>query len=470
MATKGTNKKQQFSIDILMGEYATWLEKKVSEKSIPKYKAVDVFFERDSFRSDKLTNQERNFMDLLPKLIGKRNINFENDRKKKTDGTNENDGTKKNEGTNGNEIIIEIIAGIRESLFKDKSKPQKTKTESNHQAYANKFFTFITEFCRDKDIIKNWKFPDLSAADSAVLSGKEGELYLPNVLRTKFKSRLRCQDRTSGDKIWLPLRFIGKIYSEAKKSGGINENLFSAWLDTLVNSIYIHYEDPNNKGIVKNIPFEKGVSLLLKKDNLEDNEFQVYLIKTDDENQTQYPVLTPTGKGNQKVYMQVKSISDIAIDHVKSIDSTLRELSDPSKHPDGLKQLKIVSDKYKEIQMEDEPNEKDAVNELLDGELNLEDLKIELESIKNDGKLRLMSSKYNSQKSNGDTFQRIINQGDEYWGILEGNEEITDDNGERVYYYQKLTDFFDSKDSFKVTKTKPDGDVIKLNEVDINII
>lgn len=349
---------------------------------------------------------------------------------------------------------------------------KKTWNNNGKKSYITYLNRFIS-FCETRKEIKYKKDDYDFKMDAAAKAAWEGydnaELYLPNVLRTKFKSRLRCQDRTSGDKIWLPLRFIGKIYSEAKKSGDINENLFSAWLDTLVNSIYIHYEDPNNKGTVMNIPFEKGVSLLLKKEKQKDDKFQVYLIKTDDENQTQYPVLTPTGKGNQKVYMQVKSISDIAIDHVKSIDSTLRDLS---KRKDGLKQLKIVSDKYKEIQMEDEPNEKGAVNKLLaSGELNLCSLKEELDSIKNDGKLRLMSSKYNSQKSNGDTFQRIIkNDQEEYWGVLEEEENITDDDGKRVYYYQKLTNHFDSKDSFKVTRTKPDGDAIQLNEVDINII
>lgn len=470
MATKGTNKKQQFSIDILMGEYATWLEKKVSEKSIPKYKAVEVFFERDSFRSDKLTNQERNFMDLLPKLIGKRNINFENDRKKKTDGTNENDGTKKNEGTNGKDIIIEIIDGIRESLFKDKNKPQKTKTESNHQAYANKFFTFITEFCRDEDKIKNWKFPDLSAADSAVLSGKEGELYLPNVLRTKFKSRLRCQDRTSGDKIWLPLRFIGKLYSEDKRVWDKDHpdnkklNLFSAWLDALVNSIYIHYEDD---GQVKSSQFnDNNVSLLLTGKNQVTNEYDVSILIKDKE----YPVLTPTGKGNQKEYMKVKSISDIAIDHVKSIDSTLRDLSEEGK----LSQLKIVSDKYKEVQMEDEPNENDAVKELIGGKkkkINLNCLINELFEIKKDGLLRLMSSEYNSQKSNGDTFMEIVRLDDSYYGILE--KGIKKDNENEEYtLYQELTNRMDGNGEMRITSddSKLKGRVVPLNEVDINII
>ena len=87
---------------------------------------------------------------------------------------------------------------------------KKTKTESNYQSYANKFFKFIKTIYGNRNskyhitkLTKVYNIPKLSAADLAVLRGEDGEIYLNNKLRTKFKSRLRCQDRTSGDKIWL---------------------------------------------------------------------------------------------------------------------------------------------------------------------------------------------------------------------------------------------------------------------------
>jgi hypothetical protein len=40
-----------------------------------------------------------------------------------------------------------------------------------------------------------------------------------------------------------------------------------------------------------------------------------------------------------------------------------------------------------------------------------------------------MSSKYNSKKSNGETFQSIIKCSDTvYWGIVEKEEEIKDED------------------------------------------
>ena len=366
--------------------------------------------------------------------------------------------------------IIQICA------FNNKSLQNKTKTESNYQSYAKKFFKFIEENYIEaktedgKDKCKEYNYPPLSAGDQAVLSGKEGELYLPNILRTKFKSRLRCQDRTSGDKIWLPLRFIGKIYSEAKKANKNNDenNLFLEWLDNLVKSIYIHYYKDPNSHQVESIQFNDNVSLWLRRNEDEDDYFDVY-VNTNTNSLNDYcPVLTPTGKGNQKIQMTVKSISDIAIDHVKSIDSTLRDLSE---NPNELPLLTIVSNKYKEIQMEDEPNEKAAINELLKSEIfDLKALKKELDNISNDGILRLMSSKYNSKKSNGETFQSIIKCSEEYWGIVEKEEIIIDENDNRVYLMQNLTNTLNDKNIFRVKKTLPQGTEIKDRKDLIEII
>jgi hypothetical protein len=92
----------------------------------------------------------------------------------------------------------------------------------------------------------------------------------------------------------------------------------------------------------------------------------------------------------------------------------------------------------------------------------------DLELIRIDSLLRLMDSKYNSQKSNGETFQKIIKKSEtEYVGILECEEKICDDNGQRVYYYQKLTNCKE-QNSFRVTTDGKilDGQVVeKLEEI-----
>lgn len=288
-------------------------------------------------------------------------------------------------------------------------------------------------------------------------------------LRKKFKSRLRCQDRTSGDKIWLPLRFIAKIYNPEGQKGKIN-NAFTEWLDTLVDNVYVHYLDNNT---IKSAKFEnKKLYLeLYKEDGETDYKVNVILSRNARKGQC-FSALTPTGKGNKKELMKAKSadLASIAIDHIIPIDRILK-----NKEKD-LPNLKTVSDVYKKLLDKENDTIKD-ITESLDEiqekinnqELNLDHLIEELYSISNDGPLRLMDSEYNSQKSNGETFQKIImtkKRPKEYEGIIEGSEVILDDSGERVFYYQKLTDNFGSENNpFRVSQTAREGDEVPASEV-----
>ncbi len=403
---KNTTEQQLLTFDDIWHKYQVYLkseESKIRKMSIPTYeREAKNFFMKSSFCGKDLSNLEGNFLDLLPSLIC-------SDPPKDLEYYNARTGVRRKKAK-GCEIINEICEGIENTFFS--TEDDKTKTEKNIRAYVRKFLLFIKELCSEESnnqyrIKNNYISPKWTPAQNAVLTGNCGEIYLYSQLCTKFKSRLRCQDRTSGDKIWLPLRFIGKIYSRYTKKwnkehpDGKITNLFSEWLDNLVKGIYIHYID---YGKYCSVPFKEEVALLF------DSEGKVKVWLGD----KQYPALTPTGKGNEKVPMKdVQSISEIDIDHVKSIDQTLRDLGNQ------LPTLKSVSDKYKKIQEEDEPNEEVAINELLETKLNLKQLRAELDKISSDGLLRLMDSKYNSKKSNGDTFKRIIKKGNKYYGILE---------------------------------------------------
>lgn len=453
---KNNSNKPLFTIDILLDKFTDYLrDQNFTEDSIVKYKGVHVFFD-SNFRGQVMKGQEKNFMDLVPKLLFTKSF---------SDIYKDRNGNVIKVLT-GWDIINNIITGIDNGLFKNKMLSKKTKTESNYQSYANKFFKFIKTIYGNRNskyhitkLTKVYNIPKLSAADLAVLRGEDGEIYLNNKLRTKFKSRLRCQDRTSGDKIWLPLRFIGKIYSADKKAyekknpGKKKKNKFSEWLDDLVGSINIHYYNENN-GKVEHLTINDGVSLWLKPLKRGSKVHDVIIF---DSNGSHYTVLTPTGKGNKKECMKVRDISEIAIDHVKSIDRTLRDLSDEvnNYYNNQLVQLMKVSEKYKAIQTEEEPDEDKAVNELLKPgkyKINLTKLTKELGLIKNDGLLRLMASKYNSQKSNGETFQDIFERGNKtYYGIIE--TEIIDQNGVNMTLYQELTDNLSQTGSLTISKS-----------------
>lgn len=386
---------------------------------------------------------------------------------------NKKDQFSSNKTKNFMSLLIKILATKKQ---KQKYKELITLLENDAETYEcanNAYKTYINRFV---GFLKNREYSELSKvfndkglkwdaeADSA-WDEISGELYLHDVLYTKFKSRLRSQDRTSGDKIWLPLRFIAKVYSKAKKDYDANnkntmENQFSKWLDKLVDDIYIHYVENKNaeNEKVEKVRFggeegKKDVHLLLKPiDNgIPPEEFEVYVRWIDNNSQViRRRVLTPTGRGNEKKEMVVSGIQDIAIDHVKPIDQTLRELESKG----GLKTLKIVSDYYKELCENDQLKEGNTISNLLKKDKNFViKLTNDLNNIHDDSILRLMDSKLNTQKSNGSTFKKIVKDGTNYYGIIEEDiiaDDILDKENSRVVLYQKLDNQMSSNGKLRI--------------------
>lgn len=367
----------------------------------------------DAFTSSKT----KNFMELLLKLLA---------RGRKEDYT----------------TIKKLIKNLEDDV---KEYDWKNKGKKSYKTYINRFISFLRSVIGKKEERQKYKNTNLKmdpAAEAALaIEGNNcGELYLHNILFTKFKSRLRCQDRTSGQKIWLPLRFIAKLYNKPVK--GKTDSRFSNWLDSLVNDICIHYEDKDN-GVISHVKFgeKENLSLLLKKTKASDKKYKVYvrwyesLDKIDE-----HLVYTPTGRGNEKVPMVVEKISDIAIDHVKPIDQTLKEMAST------LNELEKVSNYYKNLVLQEGKDPTIAAAESLRNSkkigLDLDNLINDLEKIRKDSPLRLMSTEYNSNKSNGATFERILQVAkDNFVGILlEGIRDDNNDNDGPFILYQKLSE------------------------------
>lgn len=426
--------KEKLSTEVLMNKYEEYLSNNKFKSAKVYRQQIELFFSENSSYFDDMSIQQRNFLGLLPGLL----CNYDN--------------LIIGEKT-GKDLIIDIRGSILGKFFNEDV--EKTKTKQNLQSYIKKFFDIISD---DKwlDYLKKKEYDKvyLTPSDIAVINGKGGEIYLHSTLFTKFKSRLRCQDRTSGDKIWLPLRFIAKIYSTYKKNAKEKEekkdNAFSQWLNTLVNDIYINYKDENK---VKSVKFggEEGkndVHLRIEKGNDSDNE--VYVRWFCGKDIVEKEVLTPTGRGNEKCVMKVPGIQAIAIDHVKPIDRTLRDLEGK------LEMLKIVSEEYKRMQEIEDAREEEAVKNVRRNRyFNITELTKELDQIHKDGLLRLMDSKYNSQKSNGETFQGIYKRDNEsYYGVIETGIKKKDEDG-TFTLYQELTDCLN--DTGKLTIDKEDN-------------
>lgn len=289
--------------------------------------------------------------------------------------------------------LPQLIKNNKQNEIKDWVKDIRNNAVDNFPKSKKSYKTYLRQFLNFVDI----NILNISNAQNGVIELKQ------NSLINTFKGRLRSQDRVSGDKIWLPLSLISNIFSKN------NDNGFSGWLDLLTKNIYIHYKDKDENiksTLLKYIDF-----LRLKKRR--DELFDVF-VKIKDKKGT-YRVQTPTGEGNKKEPMIVSGIKDIAIDHIKPIDKILRELKR------DLRNLETVSEFYKNRKQNgDNPENKKAADDFWtqNTNYNLNNLYKELELIHKEGRLRLMASKYNTQKSNGETFIEYRKVGNDYYGIM----------------------------------------------------
>lgn len=202
----------------------------------------------------------------------------------------------------------------------------------------------------------------------------------------------------------------------------------------MAEEIFVHYEDDKNE--IKSVQFKTQQVYLVFKENSEcKGTYDVYVALSRENKK--YKAYTPTGEGNTKVAMTVTDISDIAIDHVKPIDQTLRDLNDAGK----IENLKKVSDAYQKMIKKSQNSDSNAENASLDGlNVDIDALTNELNLIREDGVLRLMHTKYNGKKSNSSTYKKIIKikNKNTYYGILGKVIIDGEDEEKKRYLYYNL--------------------------------
>lgn len=341
------------------------------------------------------------------------------------------------------------------------------ENKKSYKTYCTTFIDFLEKFINSKAKRKNEiieKLKKFYPEDSIELSQEEEsilnesflthQVFLHDKLQAKFWSRLRGQSRTSGDKVWLPLDFIAKIFRHKAGSRG---NGFIVWLYDSVEDIFIHYKDDDK---IKSVCFKTDVFLDFEKNN---DKYDVFVIWTKSKKPKRYRVYTPTGNGNEKIPMTVKDISQIDIDHVKPIDLTLRDLETKGK----IKSLKKISEYYKKLDYPEKIVVDDTVWEELD--INIDSLTEELGLIRKDGVLRLMDSSYNEQKSNGTTFKTIRKTQSGYIGIMM-NDVLLVDTGKNteIVIYQNLSE--NGKNYARSVKSMPKGREVKISKKIIDLL
>lgn len=420
------------AIEVLLDAFENSMCKDANQKSRSQYRSVINALGKDEVFE---TDAEKNFLTLVIKLIA----------------------------NNREDECIKLIGLLRYSVC-----VYNWGSLRSYETYCNKFTDFLEKLLSSeaaskksikKKIASACTTPKLSDTEESWLKTAFANrtVFLHEQLMTKFMGRLRRQDCISGNKVWLPLSYIAKLY---KKAGKTKE--FTNWLRKLAEGIFVHYEDDNKE--IKSVQFEKKQVFLVFEKN-EENSDGTYNVKVAlSASNKCYTAYTPTGEGNTKVPMIVKDISDIAIDHVKPIDLTLKELGDKGRIPN----LKMVSDSFRDMMGRPEKADKDIEDESLDqlyNNVDISKLTDELNLIRTDGVLRLMVSEYNGKKSNSTAYDKIIKiKGkEEYLGLL--GEALLDD--ETIYLYQRLNER-DAKT--RASREEPKGTKIKISKKIINLI
>lgn len=419
------------AIEVLLDAFENSMCKDANQKSRSQYRSVINALGKDEVFE---TDAEKNFLTLVIKLIA----------------------------NNREDECIKLIGLLRYSVC-----VYNWGSLRSYETYCNKFADFLEKLLSSgaaskksikKKIASACTTPTLSDTEESWLKTAFAKrtVFLHEQLMTKFMGRLRRQDRISGNKVWLPLSYIAKLY---KKAGKTKE--FTDWLRKLAESIFVHYEDDNKE--IKSVQFKaQQVFLVFEKKENSDGTYDVKVALS--ASNKCYMAYTPTGEGNTKVPMTVKDISDIAIDHVKPIDLTLRELDKKGRIPN----LKMVSESFKDMMGRPEKADKDIEDESLDqlyNNVDMSKLTDELNLIRTDGVLRLMVSEYNGKKSNSTAYDKIIKiKGkEEYLGLL--GEALLDD--ETIYLYQRLNER-DAKT--RASREEPKGTKVKISKKIINLI
>ena len=419
------------AIEVLLDAFENSMCKDANQKSRSQYRSVINALGKDEVFE---TDAEKNFLTLVIKLIA----------------------------NNREDECIKLIGLLRYSVC-----VYNWGSLRSYETYCNKFTDFLEKLLSSEAASKkSIKKKIASACTTPTLSDTEESwlktafakrtVFLHEQLMTKFMGRLRRQDRISGNKVWLPLSYIAKLY---KKAGKTKE--FIDWLRKLAEGIFVHYEDDNKE--IKSVQFKaQQVFLVFEKKENSDGTYDVKVALS--ASNKCYTAYTPTGDGNTKVSMIVKDISDIAIDHVKPIDLTLKELGDKGRIPN----LKMVSDSFRDMMGRPEKADKDIEDESLDqlyNNVDINKLTDELNLIRTDGVLRLMVSEYNGKKSNSTAYDKIIKiKGkEEYLGLL--GEALLDD--ETIYLYQRLNER-DAKT--RASREEPKGTKVKISKKIINLI
>ena len=275
-----------------------------------------------------------------------------------------------------------LAEGLLTNILNELDKQKSIKRFKDAYSALTSYYCFVKNI-KQEDVIESLK-------NNYCVFG-----YQAKDVKNRFKGRLRRQSRISGDKIWLPLSFLAKLY-DSKNHNGMKE-----WIEETYNRIKIVLKfGSDNKHINLNEVLYIGIC----------RSGDVFALYKEDESKTAnwYQVMTPSGYLNDKIDMNINGdIGKIVIDHVTPIDKTLKGLNCKylKQISEYIKQYKTSHSNLKGYKLEIEAFNDFATKRI---DIDLNRLLIELTQILNASHYRLMCGGLNLEKSNLFTYTKYF--------------------------------------------------------------
>lgn len=290
--------------------------------------------------------------------------------------------------------LIDYINDAIQKAFADANCPISLKQLNNGRSAFRRFIEFVLGYsCHIKPSIQSavQSAPKPTSnyikPTKAYQSMMGWETYSHKKLVAKIKSRLGSQDRTTGNKVWLPMRVIIAL---------LGTRWFNNWSDDIIDKIKVLVDNGN-------VLLNQVEKMILKPD--QNDKFSVWAVVSSQE----YRVYTHTSE-DYIVPMLVKGIDKVSLDHTKPIDTTLRELDDRNSLAE-LSKISVIAEKVSKAigskigndikkQITVKHNQVSSNTPKISANIDLTKLIDEMDLIKNDTDYELMDGSQNSSKGN----------------------------------------------------------------------
>ena len=287
--------------------------------------------------------------------------------------------------------LLEYINDVIKKAFADSNCPISQKQLNNGRSAFRKFVEFILGHSATVNLnvqsagqSTSKPMPNYFKPTKTYQNMMGWKIYSKDDIVRIIKSRLGTQDRLSGSKVWLPIRIVKEL---------LGSGWFDVWCKDIIDNTKV-FVDNNGRylmlGQVDEMRLKPDINGL----------FSVWVVVGGQEHR----VYTRTSKGTF-VPMFVKGIEGISLEHSNPIHNTLTKLGNQNKLPELSKISDIAKQVSRAIKSSDgakikknitvNQNQISSNNPPVSALIDLDELRKEMDLIKDDTDYELMEVKQN---------------------------------------------------------------------------